>query len=235
MVEGPGATNNAKKSRALVGRRLEKDVPAFGLVAGATLTEVLCLGKEVWLVFATAAPPAPAPPADEDDDDVVDLCGDDGIIDLCSSDDDVAPPAPAAPPAATETAVRLHFGMSGSLLLDGAAPRSPRALEQFRCHLDGGRSLAVFGDATTGGVTRADAAAARAKVAARAHLDVCSDRFDAARAAERLAREGSKAIAAALMDQNVSPGTGNIIKIESLSAWSHQSGSRRRRGYSGSR
>ena len=209
MVEGPGTTNNGKKARALCGLRLAKD--CVGIPAGARLADVLVLGKELFLIFASpaAAPPSVVFASTAEDDDVIDLCSD--------SDDD----APAAT-TETETAVRCHFGMSGSLLFDAAKPRSARAVEILRADFEpsaGGRarSLAVFGDGSTGAACRADAASARARVAARAHLDVCSDRFDAARAAARLAEvSGDATIAAALMDQRVSPGTGNIIKIESL-------------------
>ena len=171
------------------------------------MADVLCLGKEVWLIFASEAPVATG----DDSDDVVDLCGgsdDDSVIDLCGSDDASTPPT-------CEHAVRLHFGMSGSLKVDAKTPGyGARAL---RCAFDGGRTLEVFNTGEYGGVHAArDVAKVREKVFTRTSLDVCSEAFDPAAAAARLARETSKTIAVAVMDQSVSPGTGNIIKNEAL-------------------
>jgi hypothetical protein len=178
MVEGPGATKNARNARKLVGCRLAS-VDGADVPVGARLADVLCLGKEVWLIFASEAAVA--------DDDVVDLCGgsdDDSVIDLCS--DDAAAPK-------QEHAVRLHFGMSGSLKVDARAPGyGARAL---RCAFDGGRTLEVFNVGEYGGVHAArDVAKVREKVFTRTSLDVCSDAFDPAAAAARLARETSKTV-----------------------------------------
>ena len=174
---------------------------------GARLAEVLCLGKEVWLIFASEAAAATG---DDSDDDVVDLCGgsdDDSVIDLCGSDD-------ASTPRTCEHAVRLHFGMSGSLKVDAKTPGyGTRAL---RCAFDGGRTLDIFNVGEYGGVHAArDVAKVREEVFTRTSLDVCSDSFDAAAAAAGLARE-TTTVAVAVMNQAVSPGTGNIIKNEAL-------------------
>ena len=207
MVEGPGATKNARNARKLVGCRLASIEGIDSVPVGARLAEVLCLGKEVWLIFASEAAAATG---DDSDDDVVDLCGgsdDDSVIDLCGSDD-------ASTPRTCEHAVRLHFGMSGSLKVDAKTPGyGARAL---RCAFDGGRTLEVFNVGEYGGVHAArDAAKVREKVFTRTSLDVCSEAFDPAAAAARLARETST-VAVAVMNQGVSPGTGNIIKNEAL-------------------
>ena len=206
MVEGPGATKNARNARKLVGCRLASIEGIDGVPVGARLAEVLCLGKEVWLIFASEV----AATGNDSDDDVVDLCGgsdDDSVIDLCGSDD-------ASTPRTCEHAVRLHFGMSGSLKVDAKTPGyGARAL---RCAFDGGRTLEVFNVGEYGGVHAArDVERVREKVFTRRSLDVCSDSFDPAAAAVRLARETST-IAVAVMNQGVSPGTGNIIKNEAL-------------------
>ena len=70
MVEGPGATKNARNARKLVGCRLAS-VDGADVPVGAKLADVLCLGKEVWLIFASDA----AATGGDSDDDVVDLCG----------------------------------------------------------------------------------------------------------------------------------------------------------------
>ena len=213
MVEGPGATKNARNARKLVGCRLAS-VDGADVPVGARLADVLCLGKEVWLIFASEA----AATGGDSDDDVVDLCGgsdkdDDSVIDLTSEKDDGS--RPPTPPPKCEHAVRVHFGMSGSLKVDSKAPGyGARAL---RCSFDGGRKIEVFNTGEYGGVHAArDVAKVREKVFTRTSLDVCSDAFDPAAAAARLARETSKTIAVAVMDQSVSPGTGNIIKNEAL-------------------
>ena len=90
------------KARALVGLRLTQD--CMGIPAGARLAAVLVLGKEMWLIFASSAGGGGGRQEEPGDDD--------SVIDLCSDEEDEA-----------ETAVRCHFGMSGSLLLDGATPR----------------------------------------------------------------------------------------------------------------
>ena len=93
MVEGPGATKNARNARKLVGCRLASIDGIDSVPVGARLADVLCLGKEVWLIFASEAPVATG----DDSDDVVDLCGgsdDDSVIDLCGSDEDAPTPPP---------------------------------------------------------------------------------------------------------------------------------------------
>ena len=174
------------------------------------MTDVINLGKEMWLVFASDAV------SDDSDEDVVDLCGggsdkddDDSVIDLCGSDDS------SATPPMREHAMRLHFGMSGSLKVDSKGTGyGARAL---RCTFDGGRTLDVYNVGEYGGVHPArDVEKVREKVFTRKILDVCADAFDATAAAARLVRETNKTVAVAVMDQSVSPGTGNIIKNEAL-------------------
>ena len=192
MVEGPGATKNARNARKLVGCRLAS-VEGADVPVGAKLAEVLCLGKEVWLIFASDAAAATG----DDSDDVVDLCGgsdkdDDSVIDLTSEKDDGST-RPPTPPPKQEHAVRVHFGMSGSLKVDAKTPGyGARAL---RCTFDGGRTLEVFNVGEYGGVHAArNVAKVREKVFTRTSLDVCSEAFDAAAAAARLARETSKTV-----------------------------------------
>eukprot|EP00756_Hemistasia_phaeocysticola_P057176 Hpha_TRINITY_DN33805_c0_g1::TRINITY_DN33805_c0_g1_i1::g.27495::m.27495/K10569/NEIL3; endonuclease VIII-like 3 len=172
MVEGPGATNNAKKARQLLGLRVQRAV-GCSVGAGAVLKQVLKLGKTIWLVF---------------------------------SEEEV------------EYAIRLHFGMSGSLHLGTTRPRSNRAREALRLTFEGDRDLAVFSDGDTGGVRREEGVEdIRCLVVSRSHLDVCNPDFDPLRAAEWVANRGEgRNIATALLDQSLSPGTGNIIQMEGL-------------------
>jgi formamidopyrimidine-DNA glycosylase len=129
--------------------------------------------------------------------------------------------ADAGPPH--ESALRLHFGMSGSLRLE-AAPRFAGPKLSVRLDFDAlvggsGSSENVGGviSCFDTSVSSVDAAATRAKVAASQHLDVCSAHFNARQAATQLkARATHKLLADALLDQAVLPGSGNIIKNEAL-------------------
>jgi formamidopyrimidine-DNA glycosylase len=111
-----------------------------------------------------------------------------------------------------ETALRIHFGMSGSIHTDGPDPTylSSKKLA-LSLHFPAGARLRVF-DST---VTVTDAAAARAKVQANQNKDVCAPTpvWDEAAAFNSLrAAPPSLDIATAVLDQDQSPGTGNIIK-----------------------
>ena len=94
-------------------------------------------------------------------------------------------------PAFFTTKVFAYYG--GSLKVDAKTPGyGARAL---RCSFDGGRTLEVFNVGDYGGVHAArDVAKVREKVFTRTSLDVCSEAFDPAAAAARLARETSKTV-----------------------------------------
>ena len=100
-------------------------------------------------------------PGTTQDDDVVDLCGgsdkdDDSVIDLVLGDDG------ASTPRTCEHAVRVHFGMSGSLKV-GEDPRLRRA--GFALRLRRRRTLQVFNTGEYGGVHAVrDVAKVREKV-----------------------------------------------------------------------
>jgi formamidopyrimidine-DNA glycosylase len=58
MVEGPGATRNAKKVQKVIGWKIEKAVrksEEFSKLHGAILKEAFCVGKEVFLCFDDVA------------------------------------------------------------------------------------------------------------------------------------------------------------------------------------
>ncbi|KAJ1448890.1 hypothetical protein M885DRAFT_537527 [Pelagophyceae sp. CCMP2097] len=201
MVEGPGATKNADKARTLVGLKCDAvGGDAAHLVApnayGATLIEVLSLGKQVFLFFRKSRPPPPPAQAD--------------VIDLCSDEEqDVS----------DDGCVRLHFGMSGSLRVDGISAAPSRQRRVLGLRFDASRTLDVFCDKDTGCCRVVSAAAARKSFAEMRTLDVCYDGFDAARAATKVQAallSKLKTIAAVLLDQDVLPGSGNIIKNEAL-------------------
>jgi len=158
----------------------------------------LVLGKEVWLIFLT----------EERSGEEVNESGKQEVIDLCSDDDDTPPP-----PTVT---LRLHFGMSGSLVLNASPTPRERSIELLRINFSSGTNLVVYGDGKFGSVTLADASIAEAKLSSLSHLDICSSSFDPVRSVERIKKEGEVTVAKALLDQDVCPGVGNIIKQEAL-------------------
>jgi hypothetical protein len=96
MVEGPGATRNGDKARALEGGVCTAACGEMGAVVGpavlqAKLVNVQSLGKEVFLFFSRDRD------RETKEQDVVDLTGDDDE----AEEDGVK----------LECCVRLHFGM----------------------------------------------------------------------------------------------------------------------------
>lgn len=110
-----------------------------------------------------------------------------------------------------ESALRVHFGMNGSMRInpgaDGQTQRPP-ALEVV---LSSDRI--VFYDST---FDVRSAEACRERVRARGDLDVCSARFDVERACTELGAHAGRMLCDVLLDQALLPGVGNIIKNEGL-------------------
>ena len=177
MVEGPGVFRNRAKAATHRGKRVAglsgaRATVVAGAARGRVMVEVLALGKELFLLFASAD-------------------GGEG------------------------TAIRVHFGMSGSCYVDGARPAHNSKTLTLLVVFDGAGSALRFYDATC---AVADASAARAKVAASAARDVCAPAFERAAALAALDANARAAprrmLADALLDQALLPGCGNIIKTE---------------------
>ena len=111
-----------------------------------------------------------------------------------------------------EIAVRCHFGMAGSLFCNKAMPTGQKKLTLLiRFESDG--ELRIF-DSTA---ALANAQAARDAASTGQFRDVCnasSFSSQAALTALLIAAPPSRMIADVLLDQNVLPGVGNIIKVE---------------------
>ena len=198
MVEGPGVAKNRVKAASFVGRRCMKVVSsaATGPAEHAANGRLLVdvLVLGKELFLIFGAIPNHGGPAQ-------------------SNSDDSLP----------ETALRFHFGMSGSLRLDAGQsfmqPKLTLRLE-FEALSHGATSktnascmISCF-DAS---VSSVNAAATRAKVASQQQLDVCSPHFNARQSATALkARTTHKMLTDALLDQAAMPGCGNIIKNEAL-------------------
>ncbi|KAL7527808.1 hypothetical protein ACHAWF_002314 [Thalassiosira exigua] len=140
-------------------------------------------------------------------------------------------------PIAAEVALRLHFGMNGSLLARkakdsrtkrGVAPWKRNDEPSLRLYFADRESLP--GTSPTYTLVEAwdttvsypvSAASARNKLSKLSSRDVCSASFNAQDVFTSIRQLGNGSIVAdALLNQNIVPGVGNIIKIESL----HQSG-----------
>ncbi|MED6254500.1 hypothetical protein ATANTOWER_027671 [Ataeniobius toweri] len=109
-------------------------------------------------------------------------------------------------------ALRIHFGMNGSIRLNPAQskviPGSATVLE-IRLTND----TVAFFDSTVEIRLTEDC---EQKVRAMESLDVCSPKFSSSRSEEALRSQGSRMLCDVLLDQAVMPGVGNIIKNEAL-------------------
>ncbi|MED6264082.1 hypothetical protein CHARACLAT_010977 [Characodon lateralis] len=109
-------------------------------------------------------------------------------------------------------ALRIHFGMNGSIRLNPAQskviPGSAAVLE-IRLTND----TVAFFDSTVEIRLTEDC---EQKVRAMESLDVCSPKFSFSRSEEALRSQGSRMLCDVLLDQAVMPGVGNIIKNEAL-------------------
>lgn len=146
----------------------------------------------------------------------------------------------AADGADGESAIRLHFGMSGSLFVRRNADVSPQKSSRKNAG-DVAMTLVFAGIAPTAGskrrrgetldagtvaeawganVTRASASAAREKLDRLRCRDSCGEHFSASHVVDVLREAGRTdprlIVADAVLDQENFPGVGNIIKVEGL-------------------
>ncbi|XP_007245572.2 endonuclease 8-like 3 isoform X1 [Astyanax mexicanus] len=109
-------------------------------------------------------------------------------------------------------ALRLHFGMNGSMRINPAERRDgkgnpPTLLLQLT------KDTICFFDSTVEIRMSEDC---EEKVRVMASLDVCSPSFSASRAVEVVCMQHGRMVCDVLLDQAVLPGVGNIIKNEAL-------------------
>lgn len=190
MVEGPGATRNGQKAQALIGKVVVSS-SAHKLLVGCKLTEAFSVGKEVFLIF-----------------------NEDAVSSL---------------PEIAETAMRLHFGMNGSFRTRKVAHDNPEQepsgvanwkRNDLRIYFEGGNNDTHFTVVEAWDTTvnyPVSASSARDKFTNLSSRDVCSVLFNAQDVftSLRQLRSGYN-ISDALLNQEVFPGVGNIIKIESM-------------------
>lgn len=125
----------------------------------------------------------------------------------------------------TETALRLHFGMNGSLNLRNAnnissdvAPWKQNKQVSLRLYFsDDSSRLTILEAWDTNVSTRVSAEDARNKFCTLSCKDACSALFNAQNVFMSLRQDGQNfSISDALLHQHIFPGVGNIIKVESL-------------------
>ncbi|XP_051505591.1 endonuclease 8-like 3 [Myxocyprinus asiaticus] len=109
-------------------------------------------------------------------------------------------------------AIRLHFGMNGSLRINPVERKDlkgkPPALvvqltNDVICFFDTTAEIRLSEDSEQ-------------KVRAMEGLDICSPKFSFSRAVEAVKRENGRMLCDVLLDQAILPGVGNIIKNEAL-------------------
>jgi len=221
MVEGPGATRNGRKVQTAVGKFVvatpriseaessasqETLAPSTlpphlaGELSGCILEEAFTVGKELFLIFTPRAIENSTPSLDSN-------------------------------------ALRLHFGMNGSLNVrrvksndvqkrpSGVAPWKQKNDPTLRLYLVEGSYYQPFGasnyiivEAWDTTVTYPTSAMnARNKLVDLGTRDACSTLFHAQSVFDTMRQSGNNLIISdALLNQDIFPGVGNIIKIESL-------------------
>ncbi|KAL7462533.1 hypothetical protein ACHAXS_002913 [Conticribra weissflogii] len=213
MVEGPGATKNGRKVQTAVGKSLcvptDLDCgnnplrpPIAQELVGYTLIEAFTVGKELFLIFSESI-------------------GRDGTLNQTPR----------------ESALRLHFGMNGSLntrkfnpirgndKMYGVAPWKRNKASTLRLYFanqnnhanNGSLDFLIIECWETNVSYPVSVSMARNKLTNNSSRDICSSLFNAQDAFTCLKERGRRMnISDALLDQEISPGVGNIIKIESL-------------------
>lgn len=218
MVEGPGTTRNGKKASTLIGtnRRILDIQCSFNTKVvstntnedsthpwfhGCYLRQSLSIGKELYLVFSRSMKNSNRFNSNEENDD---------------DDDDLA--------------LRLHFGMNGSLLVSNQNVMNKNTQKSkgnpTLCIVFGSVMEASTSDTITIETYQTSVAGpmkaciARKKYRTFCSVDVCSLSFEANDVLIKMKniKQRDKVISDVLLDQHIYPGVGNIIKVEGLHA-----------------
>uniref|UniRef100_A0A4W3GNC8 Endonuclease 8-like 3 n=1 Tax=Callorhinchus milii TaxID=7868 RepID=A0A4W3GNC8_CALMI len=110
------------------------------------------------------------------------------------------------------TALRIHFGMNGSMRIN-PSEKTNRSGAAAGLEIQLSNDLICFFDST---VEIRSALECKRKVKLMEELDICSPKFSFSRAENELGQHCTRMLCDVLLDQTVLPGVGNIIKNESL-------------------
>ncbi|KAM6220580.1 endonuclease 8-like 3 [Rhynchocyon petersi] len=109
-------------------------------------------------------------------------------------------------------ALRIHFGMKGSIMINAVGTRSKNGVAPgFEVQLT--KDLICFFDST---VELRNSLESQQKIRMMEELDVCSPKFNFSRAEREVKKQHGRMLCDVLLDQKVLPGVGNIIKNETL-------------------
>ncbi|XP_007948758.1 endonuclease 8-like 3 [Orycteropus afer afer] len=109
-------------------------------------------------------------------------------------------------------ALRIHFGMKGSILINPPQYRNKNGVVPvFEVQLT--KDLICFFDSS---VELRNSMESQQKIRMMQELDVCSPKFSFSRAESEVKKQKDRMLCDVLMDQKVLPGVGNIIKNEAL-------------------
>ncbi|XP_027693159.1 endonuclease 8-like 3 isoform X2 [Vombatus ursinus] len=109
-------------------------------------------------------------------------------------------------------ALRIHFGMNGAVLINPLRSKGhTRASPVFEVQLT--KDLICFYDSS---VEFRNSLESKQRIRMMEDLDVCSPRFNFSRAESEVKKQKDRMLCDVLLDQNVLPGVGNIIKNEAL-------------------
>ncbi|XP_004682470.1 PREDICTED: endonuclease 8-like 3 [Condylura cristata] len=109
-------------------------------------------------------------------------------------------------------ALRIHFGMKGSLMINPPDYKSKNGISPvFEVQLT--KDLICFFDSS---VELRNSAESQQRIRMMEELDVCSPKFSLTRAESEVQKHKGRMLCDVLMDQKVLPGVGNIIKNEAL-------------------
>ncbi|XP_068388318.1 endonuclease 8-like 3 isoform X2 [Eschrichtius robustus] len=109
-------------------------------------------------------------------------------------------------------ALRIHFGMKGSLVINPVKSKNKNGLSPvFEVQLT--KDLICFFDSS---VEIRNSAESQERIRMMEELDVCSPNFSFSRAESEVKKQRGRMLCDVLMDQKVLPGVGNIIKNEAL-------------------
>uniref|UniRef100_A0A665VL82 Endonuclease 8-like 3 n=1 Tax=Echeneis naucrates TaxID=173247 RepID=A0A665VL82_ECHNA len=109
-------------------------------------------------------------------------------------------------------ALRVHFGMNGSMRINPAERKDRAAsIPVLEIHLT--NDIVCFFDSTVEMRLTEDC---EQRVQAMVSLDMCSPKFSISQSEEAVKRQCSRMLCDVLLDQAIMPGVGNIIKNEAL-------------------